>query len=178
MPAVLGVDGDKLLDSAGAAVRVGAGSGVAIISVVIDHVDTHGRVPTAVADADNDASLLKTFAVGVRVPVILDVLDHVITWVAAARVEESDVLRLKAAANVNVEVLVPSAVLVNADSATVKGLGVPEFPEMAADVNTSAVASRVAENEVLLLEAAADADMEGLVPSALLVNAVSATNEG
>jgi len=49
---------------------------------------------------------------------------------------------------------------------------------MAADVNTSVVASRVAENEVLLLEAAASADMEGLVPSALLVNAVSATIDG
>jgi len=127
MPAVLGVDGDMLLHSAGAAVRVGAGSGVAMIPVVIDQVDTCGRVPTAVADADNDASLLKTFAVGVRVPGILDVLDHVITWVAAARVEECDVLRLEAAANVNVEVLVPPAALVNADSDTVEGSGVPEF---------------------------------------------------
>jgi len=133
--------------------------------------------------------------------------------VAAARVEESDVLRLEAAANVNVEALVPPAVLVNADSVTVEGSGVPEFvvpavlvvlvvegdelldparaevwagtggavpviPKMPADVSTSVVASRVAENEVLLLEAAADADMEGLVPSALLVNAVFATTEG
>ena len=132
---------------------------------------------------------------------------------AAARVEESDVLRLEAAANVNVEALVPPAVLVNADSVTVEGSGVPEFvvpavlvvlvvegdelldparaevwagtggavpviPKMPADVSTSVVASRVAENEVLLLEAAADADMEGLVPSALLVNAVFATTEG
>jgi len=127
MLAVLGVDGDKLLDSAGAAVRVGAGSGVAMIPVVIAHVDTCGRVPTAVADAHNDASLLKTFAVGVRVPGILDVLDHVITWMAAARVEECDVLRLEAAANVNVEVLVSPAVLVNADSVTVEGSGVAQF---------------------------------------------------
>jgi len=170
-------------------------------------------VPSAVADADNDASLLKTFAVGVRVPGILDVLDHVITWVAAARVEECDVLRLEAAANVNMEVLVPPAALVNANSDTVEGSMVPEFvvpavlvvlvvegdelleparaevragtggavpviPDMTADVNTSVVASRVAENEVLLLEAAADADMEGLVPFALLVNAASDTTEG
>ena len=49
---------------------------------------------------------------------------------------------------------------------------------MAAGVNTLVVASRVAENEVLLLEAAADADMEGLVTSALLVNAASAITEG
>ena len=119
--AVLGVDGDELLDSSGAAVLVGAGSGVAMIPVVIDYVDTCGRVPTAVADADNDASLLKTFAVGAMVPMILEVLDHVITWVAAARVEESDVLVLEDVADVNVEVLVPPAVLVNADSVSVEG---------------------------------------------------------
>jgi len=55
----------KLLDSAGAAVLVGAGSGVAMTPVVIGHVDACGRVPTAVADADDDAPLLKTFADGV-----------------------------------------------------------------------------------------------------------------
>ena len=42
------------------------------------------------------------------------------------------------------------------------------IPKMAADVNTSVVASLVAENEVLLLEPA-NADVEGLVPSAVLV---------
>ena len=212
MPAMLGVDGDRLTHSAGAAVRVGAGSGVAMIPVVIDQADTCRRVPTAVADADNYASPLKSLAGGERVPEILDALGHAITWVAAARVEECDVLRLDAAATVNVEVLVPPAVLLNADSDTVESSGVPEFavpavlvvlvvevvelleparaevragtgetvpviPDMTADVNTSVLASRVAENELLLLDAAADADMEGLVPSALLVNATSATTE-
>ena len=52
------------------------------------------------------------------------------------------------------------------------------IPEMAADVNTSVVALRVADAEVLLLEAAVDADVEGLVPSALLVNAVFVDIEG
>ena len=39
------------------------------------------------------------------------------------------------------------------------------------------VASRVAENEVLPLDAV-NADVEGLVPSVVLVNAISATIEG
>ena len=51
------------------------------------------------------------------------------------------------------------------------------IPEMAADVNTSVVASRVAEDEELLLDTA-NADVEGLVPSVVLVKAVSATIEG
>jgi len=58
-----------------------------------------------------------------------------------------------------------------------KRRAVPVIPEMAADVNTSVFASRVAENEVLLLDAV-NADAGGLVPSVLLVNAVSATIEG
>jgi len=222
--------------------------------VVISRVGACERAPNAVADADGDASLLKTFAdgVGETVPVILVVSDHDNTWVAAARVTENDVLRLEAAANVNVAVLVPPAVLVYAVSVTVEGSGVPEFAaraalveldvegdellepagaevragtgaavamipvlldhvdastlvpsaaakddasllktyvngvggavpvilEMAADVSTSVVTSRVAENEVLLLEAAANADVEGLVPSVVLVNAISVTIEG
>ena len=40
------------------------------------------------------------------------------------------------------------------------------------------VAALVAEDDVLLLEAAADADVEVLVPPAVLGNAVSATVEG
>jgi len=100
-----------------------------MIPVVIDHTGACERVQTVVAGADDDASLLKTFAdgAGVMVPVILEVLDHVITWVAAARVEESDVLLLEAAADVIVEVLVPPAVLVYADLVTVEGSGVLEF---------------------------------------------------
>ena len=225
--AVLEVDGDELLDSAGAVVLVDTGCGVAMIPVVIDHAGACERLPTAVADTDEDASLLKTFAdgAGVMVPVIHEVLDHIIIWVAAARVEESDVLLLEDAADVIVKGLVPPAVLVNADLVTVEGSGVPEFdapallvvldvagdelfdpvgsevrtgtgvvvamipvlldyvdagalvliavdkddalklktcvngargavpviPKMAADVNTSGLASRVDENEVLLL---------------------------
>jgi len=186
------------------------------------------------------------------VPEILELLEHDNTWVAVARVSENDVILLEAGGNVNMEVIVPLAVLVYAVSVTVEGSGLPQFaapatlvvldverdelfdpagpeiradtgavvamipvlldhvdasalvpiavakddalllktcvnrvgrvipviPEMAADVNTSVVVSRVVENKVLLLEAAANADVEGLVPSALLVNAVSATIEG
>ena len=46
------------------------------------------------------------------------------------------------------------------------------IPEMAADVSTSVVALRVTEDEVL---DTANADVEGLVPSVILVKAVSAT---
>jgi len=46
------------------------------------------------------------------------------------------------------------------------------------DVNTSMIAAFVAKDDVLLLEAAANADVEVLVPPAVLVNAVSATCEG
>ena len=47
--------------------------------------------------------------------------------------------------------------------------------EVVDDVNTSVVAALVAEDDVLLLEAAAEADVEGVVPPAVLVDAVSAT---
>ena len=51
------------------------------------------------------------------------------------------------------------------------GLAVPVIPEVKVDVNTTVVnttgaAAPVAEDDVPLLEAAADADMEVLVPSA------------
>ena len=46
------------------------------------------------------------------------------------------------------------------------------------DVNVSVVAALVAEDAVVLLEAATDADVEVLVPTAVLGNAVSATVEG
>jgi len=120
-PVVLDVKGDELLDPAGAEVRVCTGVVVAMIPVPLDHVDASTLVLIAVAK--DDASLLKTCVNG-------------------------------------------------------GGRAVPVIPEMAADVNTSVVASLVDENEVLLLELAANADVEGLVPSAVLVNAVSATVEG
>jgi len=141
--------------------------------------------------------------------------------VVAALVAEDNVLLLEAAANANVEVLVPPAVLVDAIPATVEGSGtgvdvamnpvvlddvdastlgltavaddgvlllktcvdgvavaVLVILEVVTDVNTSVVAALVAEDNVLPLEAAANADVEVLVPSAVLVNAVSATIEG
>ena len=51
--------------------------------------------------------------------------------VVVALVAEDDVLLLEAAANANVEVLVPPAVLVDAVSATVKGSGVLVFTALA-----------------------------------------------
>ena len=50
--------------------------------------------------------------------------------------------------------------------------------EVVDDVNTSVVAALVAEDDVLLLEAAAEADMEVLVLPGVLRNTVSATIEG
>ena len=167
----------------------------------------------------------------------------------AALVAGDDVLLLEAAAEANVEVLVPSTVLGNAVSATVDGPGVLVFTALAVldvegdelldparaevlfgsgvdcamdpvvlhdvdasslvltavadddmlllnacvdglgvavlvileevdDVNTSVLAALVAEDDVLLLEATAIADVEVRVPPAVLVNAVSATVEG
>jgi hypothetical protein len=133
---VLEVDEDELLDSAGAAVLVGTGAEVIMISVVIGHVDMCGRVPTAVAGADDNAPLRQTFAdgVGETVPVVLELPDYDKTRVVAARVEEGDVIWLEAAADVNVEVLLPPKVLVNADLVTVEGSGVPEIAAPVAPV--------------------------------------------
>ena len=47
--------------------------------------------------------------------------------------------------------------------------------KVADDVNISVVAALVAEDDMLLLEAAAEADLEVLVPPEVLGNAVSAT---
>jgi len=65
-------------------------------------------------------------------------------------------------------------------NACVDGLGVAvlEILEEVDDVNTSVVAALVAEDDVILLEGAADADVEVLVSPAVLVDAVSATVEG
>jgi len=97
--------------------------------VVIDDVDTWKLVPTTVANADDDVPLLNFFAdgVGETVPVILEMLDHVNTSVAAARAVVNDVILLEASANVNAKVLVPPAVLVNVVSVAGEGLEVPEF---------------------------------------------------
>jgi len=65
-------------------------------------------------------------------------------------------------------------------NACVDGVGVVVLVilEVVDDVKTSVVAALVAEDDVLLLEAAADADVEVLVSPAVFVNAVSATVEG
>jgi len=204
---------DNLFDPARVEGLVGTCVDVARNPVVLNDVDTSTPVPTAVAD--DDMLLLNTCVdgVGVAVLVILEVVDDVNISVVAALVAEDDVLLLKAAAEADVEVLVPPAVLGNAVSATVEGPGVLVFAALAVldvdgdelldparaevllgsdgvgvvllvrlkvvdDVNISVVAVLVAEDDVLLLEAAANADVEVLVPPAVLRNAVSATVEG
>ena len=177
-PAGLDADGDELLDSAGAVMLVATGAVVARIPVAIGRAGACERVPTVVADANDDASLLKTFAngVGETVPVILELLEHDNIRVVAARVEGSDVLQLEDPAGAGVRAgtgvvvamipvlldhvaastLVPIAVAKDDASllkTCVNGTGgaVPVILEMAAYVNTSGVDSLVAENEVLLL---------------------------
>jgi len=181
--AVLDVDGDELLDSARAVVMVGTGVDVALNPVVLDDVDASTLARTAVAD--DDVLLLNTcvYGIGVAVSVILEVVDEVNTSVVAALVAENDVLLLEAAANADVEVLVLLAVLVDAISATVEGsdgagVAIPVILQKVDDVNTSVVAVLVAEDDVLLFEATAEADVKVRVPPAVLVNAVSATVEG
>jgi len=181
--------------------------------------------------------------------VLLEEVDDVNTSVVAALVAEDDVLPLDAAAEADVEVLVPPAVLGNAVSATVEGQGVLVYTALAVldvegdelfdpagaevllgsgvdvamnpgvlddvnasalvltavadddmlllivcvdglgaavlgileevdDVNTSMVAALVAEDDMPLLEAAAEADVAELAPPAVLGNTVSATVEG
>jgi len=65
-------------------------------------------------------------------------------------------------------------------NACVDGLGVVvlEILEEVDDVNASVLAALVAEDGAALLEGAADADVEVLVPPAVLVDAISATVEG
>jgi len=58
------------------------------------------------------------------------------------------------------------------------GVAVPVILQEVDDVNASVVAALVAEDNVLLLEGVADADVKVLVPPAVLVDAASATVEG
>ena len=97
--------------------------------VVLDDVDASTVVLTAVAD--DDTLLLNTCVdrVGVAVLEILEVVNDVKTSVVAAPVAEDDVLLLEAAAEADVKVRVPPAVLVNAVSATVEGPGVLSFTD-------------------------------------------------
>jgi len=129
--AVLDGDGDELLDSARSEVLVGKGVDVAMIPVVLDDDDSSTPVLNAVAD--DGVLLLNTYVdgVGVALPVILEVVNDVNTSVVAALVAEDDVLLLETAANADVEVLVPSAMLMNAFSATIEGSGVLVFTALA-----------------------------------------------
>jgi len=129
--AVFDVDGDELLDPARAEVLLGSGVDCAMNPVVLDDVNASTLVLTAVAD--DVMPLLKACVdgLGVAVLVILEEVDDVNTSVLAALVAEDDVLLLEAAAEADVEVLVPPAVLGNAVSATVEGPGVLAFTALA-----------------------------------------------
>jgi len=128
---VLGVDGDELLDSARAEVLLGSSVDVAMNPVVLDDVDVSTPVLAAVADDGVLLHITCVDGVGVAVPKILDVVDDVNTSVVAELVAEDDVLPLEAAADADVEVLMPPAVLVDAVSATVEGPGVLVFTALA-----------------------------------------------
>jgi len=129
--AVLDADGDELLDPARAEVLVGTGDDCAMDHVVLNDVDASALVLTAVADDDMLLLNACVDGLGVAVLVILEEVDDVKTSVLAALVVEDDVLLLEAAANADVKVRVPHAVLVIAVSATVEGSGVLAFTALA-----------------------------------------------
>jgi len=110
---------------------VGTGVDCAMDHVVLDDVDTSALVLTAVADDDMLLLNACVDGLGAAVLVILEEVNDVNTSVLAALVAEDDVLLLEAAANTDVKVRVPPAVLVNAVSATVEGSGVLAFTALA-----------------------------------------------
>jgi len=57
-------------------------------------------------------------------------------------------------------------------------VALPVILEVVNNINTSMVSALVADNDMLLLEAPANANAEVLLPPSVLVNAVSATVEG
>ena len=128
---VLGADGDELLNPVRAEVRVGTGVDASMNPLVLEGVDASALVLTAAAN--DDALLLNTCAdgVGVAVFAILKVVDDANDSVVAAFVSEDAMLLLEAAADAEVEVPVPPAVLVNAVSATIKCPDVPVFTALA-----------------------------------------------
>ena len=99
--------------------------------VVLDDVDSSTLVLTDVADDDMPLLNACVDELGVVVLEILEEVDDVNTSVLAALVAEGDVLLLEGAADADVEVLVPPAVLVNAVSATVESSGVLVFTALA-----------------------------------------------
>ena len=125
--ALLYVDSDELLDAARTEVLLGSGVDVATNPVVLDDVNASTLVLTAVADDDVPLLNACVDGLGVAVLVILEDVDDVNTSVVAALVAEDDVLLLEAAADADVEVFVPPAVLGNAISATIEGPGVLVF---------------------------------------------------
>jgi len=128
---VLDVDGDELLDPATAKVLVGSGVDVAMNHVVLDDVDASTLVLTAIADDVMPLLNACVDGLGVAVLEILEEVDDVNASVLAALVAEDDVALLEGAADADVEVLVPPAVLVDAISATVEGSGVLVFTALA-----------------------------------------------
>jgi len=104
---VLDVDGDELLDSARTEVLVGTGVDVAMNPIVLDDVDASTLVLTTTTD--DEVPVLDTCVdgVGMDVPVIIQGVDDINASVVSALVAENDVLLLEAAANANVEMLVP-----------------------------------------------------------------------
>ena len=123
-----------------------------------------------VAVSDDDVLLLNigVDGVGVEVLVILEVLDDVNTSVVAALVAGNDVLLLEAAADADVEVLVPPAVLVDAASAP---SAVSVVLVMRAEVLVGTGVG-VATNPLVLDDV--NASVEVLVPPAVLVDAAPA----
>ena len=125
--AVLDVDGVELLDPARAEVLLGSCVDCAMDPVVLDDVDASTLVLTDVADDDMLLLNACVDGLGVAVLVRLEEVDDVNSSVLAVLVVEDDVLLLEAAANADLKVRVPPAVLVNAVSATVEGSGVLVF---------------------------------------------------
>jgi len=154
------------------------GLGVAVLEI-LEKVDDVNTSVLAALVAEDDAVLLEAVAdadVEVLVP------PAVLVDAVSATVEGSGVLVCRVTAlavrDVDRDELLDSAraeVLVGTGGV---GVAVPVILEVVDDVNTSVVAALVAENDVLLLEVTANADVEVLVPPAVLVNAVHATVEG
>jgi len=206
------MDVDKGLDSARAEGLVGTGVDVAMNLVVRNDIGASTLVLTAAAD--DNMLLLNTCEdrVGVATLVIREVVDDVNAFGVAALAAEDDMLKLNAAAEADVEVLMPPAVPENAVPATIAGPGVQVFTalavpdadrgelldpdraevlgdsdgvgvdalatlEVADNVNISVTEALVADDDVLLLEAVAEADGEVPVPPAAFGNALSTTVE-
>jgi len=110
---------------------LGSGVDVAMNHVVLDDVNASTLVLTDVADDVMPLLNACVDGLGVAVLEILEEVDDVNTAVLAALVAEDDVVLLEGAADADVEVLLPPAVLVDAVSTTVEGSGVLVFTALA-----------------------------------------------